>query len=90
MEEFARHGVETPFVKAQEWLDVGVSYSPDAARYFYDRGLVGVSAESLGLNLQHRVIGKLSAASGVLYCLGGPAGLDTFTGASGRPITSRR
>jgi uncharacterized protein (TIGR02001 family) len=59
----------------QEWLDVGVSYSPDAPRHFYDRGLVGVSAESLELNLQHRVIGKLSAASGVgYYYLGGPGG----------------
>ena len=59
----------------QEWLDVGVSYSPDAPRYFRDRGLVGVSAESLELNLQHRVVGKLSAASGVGYCyLGGPGG----------------
>ena len=59
----------------QEWLDVGMSYSPDAPRYFRDRGLVGVSAESLELNLQHRVIGKLSAASGVGYCyLGGPGG----------------
>jgi uncharacterized protein (TIGR02001 family) len=59
----------------QEWLDVGASYSPDAPRYFRDRGLVGVSAESLELNLQHRVVGKLSAASGVGYCyLGGPGG----------------
>jgi uncharacterized protein (TIGR02001 family) len=59
----------------QEWLDVGVSYSPDAPRYLYDRGLVGVSAESLELNLQHRVIGKLSAASGIgYYYLRGPGG----------------
>jgi uncharacterized protein (TIGR02001 family) len=59
----------------QEWLDVGVSYSPDAPHYVYDRGLVAVSAESLELNLQHRVIGKLSAASGVGYSyLGGPGG----------------
>jgi uncharacterized protein (TIGR02001 family) len=59
----------------QEWLDVGMSYSPDAPRFLCDRGLVGVSAESLELNLQHRVIGKLSAASGVGYdYLGGPGG----------------
>jgi uncharacterized protein (TIGR02001 family) len=59
----------------QEWLDVGMSYSPDAPRYIYDRGLVGVSAESLELNLQHRVIGRLSAASGVGYdYLAGPGG----------------
>jgi uncharacterized protein (TIGR02001 family) len=59
----------------QEWLDVGVSYSPDAPRYLYDRGLVGVSAKSLELNLQHRVIGRLSAASGVgYYFMGGPGG----------------
>ena len=60
----------------QEWLDVGISYSPDAPRfYLYDRGLVGVSAKSLELNLQHRVIGRLSAASGVgYYSMGGPGG----------------
>src|SRR5580698_707401 len=51
----------------QEWLDVGLSYSPDAPRYLYDRGLIGVSGESLELNLQHRVMGRLSAASGVGY-----------------------
>jgi uncharacterized protein (TIGR02001 family) len=52
----------------QEWLDVGMSYSPDAPRYLRDRRLVGVSAQSLELNLQHRLIGKLAAASGVGYC----------------------
>jgi len=59
----------------QEWLDLGVSYSPDAPRYIYDRGMAGVSAESLELNLQHRMIGKLSANSGVgYYYSGGPGG----------------
>lgn len=59
----------------QEWLDVAMSYSPDAPRYLTARGLLGVSAESLELNLQHRVIGKLSAASGVGYShLAGPGG----------------
>ena len=59
----------------QDWLDVGVSYSPDAPRYVYNRGLVGTSAESLEVNLQHRMIGKLSANSGVGYSyLSGPGG----------------
>jgi uncharacterized protein (TIGR02001 family) len=59
----------------QEWLDVGMSYSPDAPRYLSSRGLIGVSGGSLELNVQHRVIGRLSAASGVgYYSMGGPGG----------------
>lgn len=59
----------------QEWFDVGMSYSPDAPRYLYDRGLIGVSGESLELNLQHRVFGGLSAASGAgYYYMAGPSG----------------
>jgi len=59
----------------QEWLDVGVSYSPDTPRYIYDQGLRGVSAESIELNLQHRLIGRLSGAAGAgYYNLAGPSG----------------
>jgi uncharacterized protein (TIGR02001 family) len=59
----------------QEWLDLQVSYSPDAPRYIYDRGLVGVSAESVEVNLQHRLIGRLAGSAGVgYYNLAGPGG----------------
>lgn len=50
----------------QDWVDVALSYSPDAPRYA-QRGLVGVSAESVELNLQHPVLGKLSATAGIGY-----------------------
>jgi uncharacterized protein (TIGR02001 family) len=50
----------------QGWLDIALSYSPDAPRYA-QRGLVGVSAESVEVNLQHSIVGKLSAAAGIGY-----------------------
>jgi uncharacterized protein (TIGR02001 family) len=59
----------------QDWVDVGVSYSPDAPRYLPYGGLVGVSARSAELNLQHTVFRKLSATAGVgYYDMGGPEG----------------
>jgi uncharacterized protein (TIGR02001 family) len=50
----------------QGWMDVALSYSPDAPRYGR-RGLVGVSGESVELNVQHAVLGKLSATAGIGY-----------------------
>jgi uncharacterized protein (TIGR02001 family) len=59
----------------QDWLDLGASYSPDTPRYVPERGLTGVSAESVELNLQHALIRKLSATAGVgYYDLQGPGG----------------
>jgi uncharacterized protein (TIGR02001 family) len=49
------------------WLDVTFSYSPNSPRFFYDRGLVGVTAESAELNLQRSLIGKLSGTAGIGY-----------------------
>jgi uncharacterized protein (TIGR02001 family) len=60
----------------RDWADVGVSYSPDAPRYIPYRGLIGVSARSVELNLQHPVVRKLSATAGVgYYDLDGPGGM---------------
>ena len=50
----------------RDWLDVGVSYSPDAPR-FTPHGPISVSAESVELNLQHPLIAKLSAVGGIGY-----------------------
>lgn len=58
----------------QSWLDVGLSYSPDAPRYSGTR-IIAVSAESVELNLEHPVIGKLLATGGVgYYDMAGPGG----------------
>jgi uncharacterized protein (TIGR02001 family) len=59
----------------QDWLDIGVSYSPNAPRYNPSAGLIGVSAESVELNLQRPVLGKLSGTAGVgYYSMSGPDG----------------
>ena len=59
----------------QEWLDVSISYSPDAPHYLPYRGLIGVTSESGELNVQRPVWGKLSAAAGVGYAhYAGPDG----------------
>jgi uncharacterized protein (TIGR02001 family) len=59
----------------QEWLHVTVVYSPNAPRFSSYRGLIGVMSESAEVNLQHAVLGKLSATAGIGYSYYG--GLDT-------------
>ena len=49
----------------QEWLDVGLVYSPNTPRYLTGRGLVGVTSESAEVNLQRPVLGRLSATAGI-------------------------
>jgi uncharacterized protein (TIGR02001 family) len=57
----------------QEWLDAGVSYSPNAPRFIARRGLIGVSAESAELSLQRPVLGNLSGTAVIgYYYLQGP------------------
>ena len=52
----------------QEWLNVGLVYSPNAPRYVYSyNGLVGVTSESAQVNVQRPVWRKLSATLGVGY-----------------------
>lgn len=52
----------------QEWLNVGLVYSPNAPRYLYSyQGLVGVTSESAQLSMQRPVWRKLSATVGVGY-----------------------
>jgi uncharacterized protein (TIGR02001 family) len=58
----------------QSWLDIGLSYSPDLPRYSGFR-IVGVAAESVEVNLQHPLIGKLAAGGGIGYReVAGPGG----------------
>ncbi|HEX4209666.1 MAG TPA: TorF family putative porin [Candidatus Binataceae bacterium] len=58
----------------QSWLDIGLSYSPGYPRLL-DRRIIHAAAESVELNLQHPLIGKLSAGGGVGYSeLAGPGG----------------
>jgi uncharacterized protein (TIGR02001 family) len=54
-------------VAYQEWLDVSLVYSPNAARYVRRRGLMGVKSHSAEVNLQRPVLGKLSATAGIGY-----------------------
>lgn len=51
----------------QEWLDVGLVYSPNAPRYVPYRGLIGVTSEAAELSLQRPMLGKLSGTAGVGY-----------------------
>ena len=51
----------------QEWLEVGLVYSPNAPRYLPYRGLFGVTSAAAEANLQRPVLGKLSAAAGIGY-----------------------
>src|ERR1700677_545067 len=56
----------------QEWLDMSVTYSPDAPRFsFYREGWVSVAAESAEVNLQRPVLGKLSLTAGAGYAFYG-------------------
>ena len=63
----------------QSWLDIGLSYSPDLPRNLgvprYGVRIIGAAAESVELNLQHPLIGKLSGGGGVGYReVAGPGG----------------
>ncbi len=51
----------------RSWLNLTVSYSPNAPRYIYSKGLSGVSAESAELNIQRPLWQKLSGSAGVGY-----------------------
>jgi uncharacterized protein (TIGR02001 family) len=63
----------------QEWLNMSVTYSPDAPRFsFYRGGWVGVAAESAELSLQRPVLGKLSATAGAGYAFYGGEGSSGY------------
>jgi uncharacterized protein (TIGR02001 family) len=51
----------------QEWLDVGLVYSPNSPRFLPYRGLAGVTSKTVEMNLQRPVLGKLSATAGIGY-----------------------
>ena len=51
----------------REWLSVDLTYSPNSPIVSPYQGLIGVASESAEVNLQHRVLGKLSAMAGVGY-----------------------
>ena len=55
-------------VSYREWLNLELVYSPDAPVWsVYQGRLIGVGLESAEVNLQHRVVGKLSATAGYGY-----------------------
>lgn len=52
----------------EEWLDMGLTYSPDAPRFSsYRGGWYSTTAGSAELNVQRPVVGKLSATAGAGY-----------------------
>ncbi len=64
-------------VTYQDWLDLVFTYSPNASRYRPTMGLLNVDSESIEVNLQRPLQGRLSGIAGVGYSyLGGsnPAG----------------
>lgn len=54
-------------VSYRGWLNVDAIYSPNAPIVSPYGDLIGVASESAEVNLQHRVLGKLSATAGVGY-----------------------
>jgi uncharacterized protein (TIGR02001 family) len=69
----------------REWLNIGLTYSPDAPRFSYYRGgWFGVAAESAELSLQRPVLGKVSATAGAGYAFyGGPGSTGYAYGSVG-------
>jgi uncharacterized protein (TIGR02001 family) len=51
----------------QEWLNIALDISPNEPLFVGGRGLVGVTAKSLQLNLQRPLFHRLSVAGGVGY-----------------------
>jgi uncharacterized protein (TIGR02001 family) len=51
----------------QDWVNVSLTYSPNAPLYVLGRGLIGVTSKSAEVNLQRPVLQKLSATAGVGY-----------------------
>jgi uncharacterized protein (TIGR02001 family) len=51
----------------QDWLNVSVTYSPNAPRFVFNRGLIGVTSTSAELNVQRPVLKRLSATAGAGY-----------------------
>jgi uncharacterized protein (TIGR02001 family) len=49
------------------WLNIGLVYSPNAPRYTFYRGLIGVSSTAAEISVQRAVWRKLSATAGVGY-----------------------
>lgn len=54
-------------VAYQEWLNLTLTFSPNAPRYFRNSGPESAAAESIEVSLQHRVVSRLSATAGVGY-----------------------
>jgi len=57
-------GVDAAF---QDWVNVALTYSPNAPLYVFGRGLIGVTSKSAEVNLQRPVLHKLSAMAGIGY-----------------------
>jgi uncharacterized protein (TIGR02001 family) len=76
-------------VAYQDWLDVSLSYSPNAPRYVRSNGgLIGVTSESAEVTLQRPLLGRLSATAGIGYSnYGGPYGAGFAYGSVGAVYT---
>ena len=69
---YAELGLEAAY---DEWLDVGLVYSPDAPRYVSGRGLAGVSSETAEVTLRTPWRRRVAATTGLGYSrLAGPSG----------------
>jgi uncharacterized protein (TIGR02001 family) len=68
---YAELGFEAAF---DDWLDVGLVYSPDAPRYVFARGLAGVAAETAEVTARTPWSHRVAATAGVGYSLLGGAG----------------
>jgi uncharacterized protein (TIGR02001 family) len=51
----------------QGWVNVTLTYSPNAPLFVFGRGLIGVTSNSAELNVQRPVLQKLSATAGAGY-----------------------
>jgi uncharacterized protein (TIGR02001 family) len=56
------------------WMDLSLSYSPSAPRFLRSGGLARGNAESMELNVQRPLVGKLSGTAGIGYYDAGSPG----------------
>jgi uncharacterized protein (TIGR02001 family) len=69
---YAELGFEAAF---DDWLDIGLVYSPDAPRYVSGKGLAGVSSETAEVTARTPWRHRMAASAGVGYSqLGGAGG----------------
>ena len=70
---YAEFGFEAAF---DDWLDVGLVYSPDAPRYVFGTGLAGVAAETAEVTARTPWSHRVAATAGLGYSQLGGAGRE--------------